>query len=77
MTHQNTRHLYLCFDRCTLFGLATPRALGSIQTASLLLQLHSNLTSPPSLWPVRELRKYHYPYVFVFAFPSATGKFAQ
>ena len=23
--------------------------------------LHRNLTSPPSLWPGRELRKYHYP----------------
>lgn len=24
-------------------------------------QLHRNLTSPPSLWPGRELRKYHCP----------------
>ena len=37
------------------------------QCASLL---HWNLTIPPSLWPDRELRKYHCPYL---AFNAAAG----
>ena len=35
------------------------------------MQLHRNLTSPPSLWPGRELRKYHYPSAPVVARPVA------
>ena len=34
-------------------------------------QVHRSLTSPPSLWPGRELRKYHYPQSL--SWPSAGG----
>lgn len=30
---------------------------------------HRNLTSPPSLWPGRELRKYHYPLCVSWLYP--------
>lgn len=33
---------------------------GILQASGLLYRVHRNLTSPPSLWPSRELRKYHY-----------------
>src|SRR5574344_2042954 len=33
---------------------------GILQSSGLLYRVHRNLTSPPSLWPSRELRKYHY-----------------
>ena len=47
-----------------------PECLGNHQTAACL-PLHRNLTSPPSLWPGRELRKFHIP-VPVFAKLGAT-----
>lgn len=38
---------------------------------------HRNQTSPPSLWPSRELRKYHYPLRAVIAVSVATGYFSM
>ena len=36
-----------------------PRDPGNYHTVGQLTRLHRNFTSPPSLWPGRELRKYH------------------
>ena len=44
------------------FVLDTPRARENIRRR-YAAPLHRTLTSPPSLWPGRELRKYHYPCV--------------
>ncbi len=37
-----------------------PGTVGIIRLVSLRSCSHRRLTSPPSLWPGRELRKYHY-----------------
>ena len=41
------------------------------------LQLHRSSTSPPSLWPGRELRKYHCPSAPVVARPVAIRSLLQ
>ena len=74
--HQSTQFtLCALVDACYL--PRSPHASGSVQTAALLQQLHRNLTFPPSLWPDRELRKYHYPSVPVVALPVATRSLLQ
>ncbi len=40
---------------------STPQGMGSYHTVERRTQLHGHLTPAPSLWPGRELRKYHYP----------------
>ena len=73
----------LCFFSallcCILTG--TPEAINasmeSRQTAAPLMQLHRNLTSPPSLWPGRELRKYHCPSALVVAYPGTARSLLQ
>ena len=51
-------------------------ALWSRQTAARL-QLHRSSTFPPSLWPDRELRKYHCPSALVVARPVAIRSLLQ
>ena len=50
--------ILLCM--CLLFVLDTLKA-GKSSGGDLLESPHRNPTSPPSLWPGRELRKYHCP----------------
>ena len=55
-------HLYLS---------STPQGLGSYHTVEQLTQLHGSHTPAPSLWPGRELRKYHYPLHLLLPPPGA------
>ena len=55
---------FSCFSaRGLLFLFSTSPNRSPFSGGSLLLANcnHRNLTSPPSLWPGRVLRKYHYP----------------
>lgn len=50
--------MFLCLGR-TSYLLSTPGCNGN-NTGGCCKQLHGSLTLAPSLWPDRELRKYHY-----------------
>ncbi len=50
---------------------STPQGMGSYHTVERRTQLHGHLTPAPSLWPGRELRKYHYPLCLFLPPPGA------
>ena len=53
--------LWFCAYVVALNSILSPKCTkGILQASGLLNRVHRNLTSPPSLWPSRELRKYHY-----------------
>ena len=60
----------LLFRVCTaLYLSSTPREPGENIRRRCAAPLHRTLTSPPSLWPGRELRKYHYPLCVSLPYP--------
>ena len=62
MYEVGNRHSYPVADLFSrLYLSSTPQGLGSYHTVEQRTQLHGRLTPAPSLWPGRELRKYHYP----------------
>ena len=62
MYEVGNRHSYPVADLFSrLYLSSTPQGLGSYHTVEQRTQLHGLLTPAPSLWPGRELRKYHYP----------------
>ena len=66
----------MCFGGCMLFA-SLPACIGIYSDGCIAVQLHRSLTFPPSLWPDRELRKYHYPSALVVALPVATRSLLQ
>ena len=75
MYEVGNRHSYPVADLFSrLYLSSTPQGLGSYHTVEQRTQLHGRLTPAPSLWPGRELRKYHYS-LYLFSPPPGATRF--